>query len=154
MAPSAIFAVCRAVLCCDSIVPHSGSTRMSHLRELITAGLILMLVSAGLSPDPEAPGCQLYPFNVTIKSDRRGTCRGTQLIQACVGHCESSAFPSKYSVLQASTFTHNITSVSQCCTISTMHKVKVRLVCGARREAIEIFTAKTCQCDMCRQSRY
>lgn len=62
-------------------------------------------------------------FDVTIKSDRRGTCRGTHVVQACVGYCESSAFPSKYSVLLASSFKHNITSVSQCCTISKMQKV-------------------------------
>ncbi|XP_078064637.1 glycoprotein hormone alpha-2, partial [Mustelus asterias] len=93
-------------------------------------------------------------FNVTITSDRRGTCRGSQLIQACVGYCESSAFPSKYSVLTASGFKHNITSVSQCCTIRKMQKVRVRLFCGPRREEIEIFTAKSCRCDMCRLSRY
>ncbi|XP_032655543.1 glycoprotein hormone alpha-2 [Chelonoidis abingdonii] len=101
------------------------------------------------------PGCHLHPFDVTIKSDHRGTCRGTHVVQACVGYCESSAFPSKYSVLLASSFKHNVTSVSQCCTISKMQKIKVRLHCGAiHREEIEIFTAKSCQCDMCRLSRY
>ncbi|XP_038643398.1 glycoprotein hormone alpha-2 [Scyliorhinus canicula] len=131
---------------------------MPGVPELCGSGLILvlLLVSGGLSPDPgePEPGCQLYPFNLTIKSDRRGTCRGSQLIQACVGYCESSAFPSKYSVLKASGFKHNITSVSQCCTISKMQKVRVRLSCGNRREEIEIFTAKSCRCDMCRLSRY
>lgn len=67
----------------------------------------------------------LHPpaFNVTIRSDRRGTCRGTHLVHACVGYCESSAFPSRYSVLVASNFTHNITSASRCCTISRDAKV-------------------------------
>uniref|UniRef100_H9GRI1 Glycoprotein hormone subunit alpha 2 n=2 Tax=Anolis carolinensis TaxID=28377 RepID=H9GRI1_ANOCA len=154
-------------------------------------------------------GCHLHSFNVTLKSDRQGTCRGIQTLQACVGFCESSAFPSKYSVLVASGFQHNVTSVSQCCTIAKMQKVgvvsrreprrcgsrwppkghaaephfclterhhqsppdrwpsslnvlffflpqvKVRLRCGESwRETMELFTAKACQCDMCRLSRY
>ncbi|XP_016854317.2 glycoprotein hormone alpha-2 [Anolis carolinensis] len=100
-------------------------------------------------------GCHLHSFNVTLKSDRQGTCRGIQTLQACVGFCESSAFPSKYSVLVASGFQHNVTSVSQCCTIAKMQKVKVRLRCGESwRETTELFTAKACQCDMCRLSRY
>lgn len=66
----------------------------------------------------------LTAFNVTIRSDRRGTCKGTHLVHACVGYCESSAFPSRYSVLVASNFTHNITSASRCCTISRDAKVK------------------------------
>uniref|UniRef100_A0A3B5BAQ9 Glycoprotein hormones alpha chain n=1 Tax=Stegastes partitus TaxID=144197 RepID=A0A3B5BAQ9_9TELE len=95
-------------------------------------------------------------FNVTIRSDRRGTCKGTHLVYACVGYCESSAFPSRYSVLVASNFTHNITSVSRCCTISKDAKVKVRLDCprGRHHDEIEILTAKACRCDMCRKSRY
>lgn len=114
------------------------------------------------------------------------------MAQACVGHCESSAFPSRYSVLLASGYRHNITSVSQCCTITGLRKVrgpapwwliggrgrqrrgglrwpeegdcnmepplpqvKVQLQCGGdRREELEIFTARACQCDMCRLSRY
>ncbi|XP_048475630.1 glycoprotein hormone alpha-2 [Rhincodon typus] len=121
-----------------------------------TVVLVLLLVSGALSPDPTdpEPGCHRYPFNVTIKSDRQGTCRGSQLIHACVGYCESSAFPSKSSVLLASGYKHNITSVSQCCTISKMLKVRVSLFCGPRREEIEIFTAGSCRCDMCRLSRY
>lgn len=63
-------------------------------------------------------------FNVTIRSDRRGTCKGTHLVYACVGYCESSAFPSRYSVLVASNFTHNITSASRCCTIGRDAKVR------------------------------
>lgn len=63
-------------------------------------------------------------FNVTIRSDRRGTCKGTHLVYACMGYCESSAFPSRYSVLVASNFTHNITSASRCCTISKDAKVR------------------------------
>lgn len=65
-------------------------------------------------------------FNVTIRSDRRGTCKGTHVVFACVGYCESSAFPSRYSVLVASNFTHNITSASRCCTISRDAKVSGR----------------------------
>lgn len=111
------------------------------------------------------------------------------MAQACVGHCESSAFPSRYSVLVASGYRHNVTSVSQCCTITSLKKVrgpspvvaqwglgetgsnmaggrglehgppppqvKVQLQCaGDRREELEIFTARACQCDMCRLSRY
>lgn len=48
------------------------------------------------------------------------------MAQACVGHCESSAFPSRYSVLVASGYRHNVTSVSQCCTISGLRKVRGR----------------------------
>lgn len=133
--------------------------------------------------------CLLLAFNVTVRSDRQGTCQGSHVAQACVGHCESSAFPSRYSVLVASGYRHNITSVSQCCTISGLSKVrgqpsggslgfggdrhlrwpkeggwnmdpdlpqvKVQLQCGGnRREELEIFTARACQCDMCRLSRY
>lgn len=118
---------------------------------------------------------------MTIRSDRRGTCKGTHLVYACVGYCESSAFPSRYSVLLASNFTHNITSASRCCTISRDAKVrvvwgrgegggrpvwshsvdvssqvKVRLDCPRSRyhDEVEILTAKACRCDMCRKSRY
>ncbi|XP_060711508.1 glycoprotein hormone alpha-2 [Hemiscyllium ocellatum] len=121
-----------------------------------TIAVVLLLASGALSLDPTdpEPGCHRYPFNVTIKSDRQGTCLGSQLIHACVGYCESSAFPSKSSVLLASEFKHNITSVSQCCTISKMLKVRVSLFCGSRREDIEIFSAGSCRCDMCRLSRY
>ncbi|KPP57235.1 glycoprotein hormone alpha-2-like [Scleropages formosus] len=103
------------------------------------------------------PGAVLpSAFNVTIRSDRRGTCRGTHLVHACVGYCESSAFPSRYSVLVASNFTHNITSASRCCTISKDTKVKVRLDCprGRHHDDIEILTARACRCDMCRKARY
>ncbi|XP_040604889.1 glycoprotein hormone alpha-2 isoform X2 [Mesocricetus auratus] len=97
----------------------------------------------------------LPAFNVTVRSDRHGTCQGSHVAQACVGHCESSAFPSRYSVLVASGYRHNITSVSQCCTISSLKKVKVWLNCvGNQRGELEIFTARACQCDMCRLSRY
>lgn len=67
--------------------------------------------------------CLRTAFNVTIRTDKRGTCRGTQVVYACVGYCESSAFPSRYSVLLASNFTRNITSASRCCTISKDAKV-------------------------------
>ncbi|XP_006004660.1 glycoprotein hormone alpha-2 [Latimeria chalumnae] len=128
---------------------------MSALRVGTVTLLIALMISESWNYETLGPGCHLHAFNVTIKSDRRGTCRGTHMIHACVGYCESSAFPSKYSVLVASNFKHNITSVSQCCTISKKQKIKVRLHCGgARREEIEIFTAKACQCDMCRLSRY
>ncbi|XP_040183818.1 glycoprotein hormone alpha-2 [Rana temporaria] len=120
----------------------------------------VILIFAALTPktqsyDAATPGCHIHPFNVTIRSDRKGTCRGTHIINACVGHCESSAFPSKYSVLVASGFKHNITSVSQCCTISKRQTVKVRLFCGASRwEEIDIGSAESCQCDMCSLARY
>ncbi|XP_022070603.1 glycoprotein hormone alpha-2 [Acanthochromis polyacanthus] len=117
---------------------------------------LLLFSPIGWSYDSLTPGCHLYPFNVTIRSDRRGTCKGTHLVYACVGYCESSAFPSRYSVLVASNFTHNITSASRCCTISKDAKVKVRLDCprGRHHDEIEILTAKACRCDMCRKSRY
>lgn len=66
----------------------------------------------------------LPAFNVTVRSDRHGTCQGSHVAQACVGHCESSAFPSRFSVLVASGYRHNITSASQCCTISSLKKVR------------------------------
>ncbi|XP_061816399.2 glycoprotein hormone alpha-2 [Nerophis lumbriciformis] len=142
--------------------------------------LLLIFSPAGRSSEDLTltPGCHLYrkyrkhllglvtsmylmkcpppAFNVTIRSDRRGTCRGTHLAHACVGYCESSAFPSRYSVLVASNFTHNVTSTSQCCTISREAKVKVRLECpgGRHHDELEILTAKACRCDMCRSSRH
>ncbi|XP_006861145.1 PREDICTED: glycoprotein hormone alpha-2 [Chrysochloris asiatica] len=117
--------------------------------------LLVMVVPKGWAQAAITPGCHLHPFNVTVRSDRQGTCQGSHVAQACVGHCESSAFPSRRSVLVASGYRHNITSVSQCCTISGLKKVKVRLQCaGSRREDLEIFTARACQCDMCRLSRY
>ncbi|KAH0507920.1 Glycoprotein hormone alpha-2 [Microtus ochrogaster] len=97
----------------------------------------------------------LIAFNVTVRSDCHGTCQGSHVAQACVGHCESSAFPSRYSVLVASGYRHNVTSISQCCTISRLKKVKVWLDCvGNQQGELEIFTARACQCDMCRLSRY
>ncbi|KFO28431.1 hypothetical protein H920_10292 [Fukomys damarensis] len=66
-----------------------------------------------------------------------------------------SAFPSWYSVLVASSYRHNITSISQCCTIRGLKKMKVQLQCvGNRSGELEVFTARACQCDMCRLSRY
>nr|XP_033809652.1 glycoprotein hormone alpha-2 isoform X2 [Geotrypetes seraphini] len=131
---------------------NSASSAMSTLS--LVLGLLL-LVSESWNFEAIRPGCHLYPFNVTIQSNHQGTCRGTHKIHACVGYCESSAFPSKYSILLASGFKHNITSVSQCCTVSKLQKVKIVLHCSPeRQEFIEIFTAKSCQCDMCRLSRY
>ncbi|XP_061525157.1 glycoprotein hormone alpha-2 isoform X3 [Phycodurus eques] len=103
-----------------------------------------------------SPGCHLHAFNLSVRSDRRGTCRGTHLVHACVGYCESSAFPSRYSVLVASNFTRNVTSASRCCTITKEAKVKVRLECpgGRHHDELEILTAEACRCDMCRTSRY
>ncbi|KAL0630086.1 Glycoprotein hormone alpha-2 [Plecturocebus cupreus] len=117
--------------------------------------LLVLAVTEGWGQEAAIPGCHLHPFNVTVRSDRQGTCQGSHVAQACVGHCESSAFPSRFSVLVASGYRHNITSVSQCCTIRGLKKVKVQLQCvGSRREELEIFTAQACQCDMCRLSRY
>ena len=90
------------------------------------------------SPRHHLPLPCLLAFNVTVRSDRQGTCQGSHVAQACVGHCESSAFPSRYSVLVASGYRHNITSVSQCCTISGLRKVRglslavARWGCGDR----------------------
>ncbi|XP_006980750.2 glycoprotein hormone alpha-2 [Peromyscus maniculatus bairdii] len=117
--------------------------------------LLVLAVTEGHCREAAIPGCHLHPFNVTVRSDRHGTCQGSHVAQACVGHCESSAFPSRYSVLVASGYRHNITSVSQCCTISSLKKVKVWLNCvGSQQGEIEIFTARACRCDMCRLSRY
>uniref|UniRef100_A0A8C7TK70 GTH-alpha n=1 Tax=Oncorhynchus mykiss TaxID=8022 RepID=A0A8C7TK70_ONCMY len=87
--------------------------------------------------------------------DRRGTCKGTHVVYACVGYCESSAFPSRYSVLVASNFTH-ITSASRCCTISKDAKIKVRLNCPRARHHndIEILTARACHCDVCHGQKF
>nr|XP_023415521.1 glycoprotein hormone alpha-2 [Loxodonta africana] len=117
--------------------------------------LLVLAVTEGWAGAASIPGCHLHPFNVTVRSDHQGTCQGSHVAQACVGHCESSAFPSRHSVLVASGYRHNITSVSQCCTISGLKKVKVQLQCaGGQQEGFEIFTARACQCDMCRLSRY
>ncbi|XP_036909124.1 glycoprotein hormone alpha-2 [Sturnira hondurensis] len=117
--------------------------------------LLLLVITEGWGQQAAIPGCHLHPFNVTVRSDRQGTCQGSHVAQACVGHCESSAFPSRYSVLVASGYRHNVTSVSRCCTISGLRKVKVQLQCGGgRKEELEIFTARVCQCDMCRLSRF
>lgn len=38
---------------------------------------------------------------------------------------------------------------------SPLAQVKVQLQCGGtRREELEFYTARACQCDMCRLSRY
>ncbi|XP_048039302.1 glycoprotein hormone alpha-2 [Chanodichthys erythropterus] len=118
--------------------------------------LLVLLMPFSWSFQALTPGCHLYPFNVTVRTDKRGTCRGTQMVYACVGYCESSAFPSRYSVLLASNFTHNITSASRCCTISKDAKIKVRLHCpgGRHHDDIEILTARACRCNMCHKSRY
>ncbi|XP_043825551.1 glycoprotein hormone alpha-2 [Dromiciops gliroides] len=127
---------------------------MALPKTLLFSLLLLVAAEAG-GQEPGVPGCYLHPINVTVRSDRQGTCRGSHVAHACVGYCESSAFPSRHSVLAASGYQHNITSVSQCCTISRLQKVKVELQClGSRREQLEIFTARACQCDMCRLSRY
>ncbi|XP_028915073.1 glycoprotein hormone alpha-2 [Ornithorhynchus anatinus] len=128
---------------------------MASPRALPLCLLVFQMAAGARGQEAVAPGCRLHPFNVTVRSDRGGTCRGSHVAQACVGYCESSAFPSKRSVLVASGYRHNITSVSQCCTISRLRKVKVQLQCaGARQEDLEIFTAQACQCDTCRLSRY
>ncbi|XP_019501117.1 PREDICTED: glycoprotein hormone alpha-2 isoform X2 [Hipposideros armiger] len=123
--------------------------------QALLLGLLVLAVTEGWGRQAAIPGCHLHPFNVTVRSDHQGTCQGSHVAQACVGHCESSAFPSRYSVLVASGYRHNVTSVSQCCTITSLRKVKVQLQCGGdQREELEIFTARACQCDMCRLSRY
>uniref|UniRef100_A0A670JXK2 Glycoprotein hormone subunit alpha 2 n=1 Tax=Podarcis muralis TaxID=64176 RepID=A0A670JXK2_PODMU len=90
---------------------------ISYICENVMCPLLLPTHDCPALPPP------LPAFSVTIKSDPRGSCRSRQTVHACVGYCESSAFPSKYSVLLASNFKHNITSVSQCCTIAKMQKV-------------------------------
>ncbi|XP_058162165.1 glycoprotein hormone alpha-2 [Dasypus novemcinctus] len=141
----------------DYSVPGLGSGErvpMATPRALLLC-LLVLAATEGWGREAARPGCHLHAFNVTVRSDRQGTCRGSHVAQACVGYCESSAFPSRFSVLVASGFQHNITSVSQCCTISGLKKVKVQLQCvGNRREEVELFSARTCQCDMCRLSRY
>ncbi|XP_045412054.1 glycoprotein hormone alpha-2 isoform X5 [Lemur catta] len=136
------------------LLDHFGWMPMSSPQTLLLCLLVLAIIESW-GQETAIPGCHMHPFNVTVRSDRQGTCQGSHVAQACVGHCESSAFPSRYSVLVASGYRHNITSVSQCCTISSLKKVKVQLQCvGNRREELEIFTARACQCDMCRLSRY
>ncbi|XP_076828558.1 glycoprotein hormone alpha-2 [Brachyhypopomus gauderio] len=120
--------------------------------------LLVLLLPFNWSLDAMRPGCHLYPFNVTIRSDRRGTCQGGRTVYACVGYCDSSAFPSRYSILLATNFSHIITSTSRCCTIRQMAKVKVRMECAQNyhddRYDIEILTAKACRCDTCHRSHY
>ncbi|TSL34638.1 Glycoprotein hormone alpha-2 [Bagarius yarrelli] len=97
-----------------------------------------------------------HAIHLTVRNDRSGICQGARVVYACVGYCDSSAFPSRYSVLLASNFTHNITSVSQCCTIGKAMKVKVRVECpkGHHHDDIEILTAQACRCHMCYKARY
>ncbi|XP_020823699.1 glycoprotein hormone alpha-2 isoform X1 [Phascolarctos cinereus] len=132
-----------------------SETHVMALPKTLLFSLLLLLATDTGAPEAGVPGCYLHPINVTVRSDRQGTCRGSHIAHACVGYCESSAFPSRHSVRAASGYQHNITSVSQCCTISRLQKVKVELLCPrSRREQLEIFTARACQCDMCRLSRY
>uniref|UniRef100_A0ABI8AR30 Glycoprotein hormone subunit alpha 2 n=1 Tax=Felis catus TaxID=9685 RepID=A0ABI8AR30_FELCA len=91
--------------------------------QMLLLCLLVLAVTEGWGRQVAIPGCHLHPFNVTVRSDRQGTCQGSHVAQACVGHCESSAFPSRYSVLVASGYRHNVTSVSQCCTISGLKKL-------------------------------
>ncbi|KAM4845958.1 glycoprotein hormone alpha-2 [Thomomys bottae] len=122
---------------------------------VLLLSLLVLVVPESQGQETAIPGCHLHPFHVNVRSYHRGTCQGSHVALACVGHCESSAFPSRYSVLVASSYQHNITSVSQCCTISSLEKVKVQLRCAGNRQGeLEIFTARACQCDMCRLSRY
>ncbi|XP_012677558.1 glycoprotein hormone alpha-2 [Clupea harengus] len=134
----------------------SGCVTPALVMLMVPLLALVLLSPISWSYEVLSPGCHLYPFNVTIRSDRKGTCRGTHVVYACVGYCESSAFPSRYSVLLASNFTHNITSTSRCCTISKDARVKVRLDCprGRHHDEVEISTAQACRCDMCRKSRY
>ncbi|XP_063172779.1 glycoprotein hormone alpha-2 [Candoia aspera] len=147
--------------CCDFVLSFANAEPLffrdprEMLAFFLAAVLSYLLATEGWAHKVARPGCHLHSFNVTVRSDRQGTCRGARTLQACVGYCESSAFPSKYSVLLASDFKRNVTSASQCCTIRKMQKVKLRLRCGlGPHKTMDIFTAKTCQCDMCRLSRY
>ncbi|XP_060780224.1 glycoprotein hormone alpha-2 [Neoarius graeffei] len=128
----------------------------SDLVLVLPVVLLLLLTPFSWSFNELGPGCHLYPINMTIRSDRSETCQGARVVHACVGYCDSSAFPSRYSVLLASNFTHNITSVSRCCTISKAIKVKVHVECpeGHRHDNIEILTAQACRCHMCHKARY
>ncbi|GAA6104335.1 glycoprotein hormone alpha-2 [Tachysurus ichikawai] len=124
-----------------------------HMLSILLLGL---LTPISWSTDGLGPGCHLYPIHLTVRSDWSGTCRGARVVYACVGYCDSSAFPSRYSVLLASNFTHNITSVSRCCTIEKAIKVKVHVECpeGLHHDNIEILTAQACRCHMCHKARY
>ncbi|KAM7084235.1 glycoprotein hormone alpha-2 isoform 2-T2 [Molossus nigricans] len=107
----------------DIYLPTVFEMLMAHPRALLFC-LLFLVIAEGWGRQAAIPGCHLHPFNVTVRSDRQGTCQGSHVAQACVGHCESSAFPSRYSVLVASGYRHNITSISQCCTISGLRKVR------------------------------
>uniref|UniRef100_A0A671TLF4 Glycoprotein hormone subunit alpha 2 n=1 Tax=Sparus aurata TaxID=8175 RepID=A0A671TLF4_SPAAU len=122
----------------------------SHCCLLVLPVMSLLLLFSPFSWSYEGltPGCHLHPFNVTIRSDRRGTCKGTHLVYACVGYCESSAFPSRYSVLVASNFTHNITSASRCCTISKDAKVRWRRCSSNSLECLLV--SARCSCPLTR----
>uniref|UniRef100_UPI00358F30D4 glycoprotein hormone alpha-2 n=1 Tax=Myxine glutinosa TaxID=7769 RepID=UPI00358F30D4 len=121
--------------------------------DMVPEVLFLILLGACFGAGHSSwPGCHLYAFKVPVmKGDMgRGPCVAT--LNACVGYCNSIAFPSKYSVLVASDFKHNITSMSECCVISEVEKVPVRLSCGVHEDEAEVYTAKRCRCDMCRFS--
>uniref|UniRef100_A0A8C6R2R7 Glycoprotein hormone alpha 2 n=1 Tax=Nannospalax galili TaxID=1026970 RepID=A0A8C6R2R7_NANGA len=108
--------------------------------------LLVLATTEGHGWETDVLGCHLH------HDDCQGTCQGSHVAQAC-----SSAFPSRYSVLVASSYQHSITSVSQCCTISSLKKVMVwlRSVGNRRWGELELFTAAgACQCGMCRLSRY
>ncbi|XP_007943170.1 glycoprotein hormone alpha-2 [Orycteropus afer afer] len=123
--------------------------------QTLLLSLLLLAVTAGWAEAAAVPGCYLHPLNVTVRSDHEGTCQGSLVVQACVGHCESSAFPSRYSVLVASDYRRTITSVSECCTISSLKKEKLQVQCpGNRRVSMDIYTARACQCNVCRFARY
>ncbi|XP_006901526.1 PREDICTED: glycoprotein hormone alpha-2 [Elephantulus edwardii] len=117
--------------------------------------LLVLVVTEGWAQQTLLPGCYMRPLNVTVRSDRLGSCRGSRVVLGCAGYCESSSYPSEYSVMEATDYRHNITSVSQCCTIGSMRKVKVWIKCpGGWYRGMDIYTAKTCKCEACLFWRY
>ncbi|XP_054664351.1 glycoprotein hormone alpha-2 [Grus americana] len=118
---------------------------MAALRLLL---LLLLLLPPPALPDRPAPACRLQWVQV---GSGAGGCRGGGAA-ACVGHCESGAFPSPHAIMAASR--HPRTSLAQCCTIARAHKVWVTLHCPGGPRRLPTVSARACRCDMCRLSRY
>ncbi|XP_074915526.1 glycoprotein hormone alpha-2 [Buteo buteo] len=112
--------------------------------------LLLLLLLPPVLPDRPPPACRLQWVQV---GPGASGCRGGAAAAACVGHCESSAFPSPHAIMAASRRPR--TSRARCCTIARVHKVWVTLRCpGGSRRRLQTVSAGACRCDMCRLSRY
>ncbi|XP_068024160.1 glycoprotein hormone alpha-2 [Melanerpes formicivorus] len=109
--------------------------------------LLLLLLPPPARPQPEPPSCRLRWVQVGARGCRGGAAA------ACVGHCESSSFPSPHAVMAAAR--RPLTSRARCCTMAQATKVHVTLRCpGGVRRRLPTVSAASCRCDLCRLSRY